>query len=527
MLISDTQLATYLIPFIQDQSHFNLQGRFAYQSDEDKKRILKNLFTFLPSNIKTINLAINSFDLEAITLIAEFLKVNKSITSIDLSNNKLNVAEFAIIAQALEINNTLTSINLSSNWVGEDGFFEIAKALKINKSLTSINLSKNGVGPKALKAIAKALEINDSLTSINLSHNWAGKAGIKAILESLLKNKAINWIDLSQQKIAQELWPEIVNFLHQHSLITFMDLQCYEASPKAEIKAALAKNKSFLAATIKKLSLTKPLSKAEILTLKSHYHDNLFTDNEFKKYANTLQNHLNTLELSNEPMTKALRGFNGASNEDSNFLSILATYLNIYEFANLALAFSIENPRLKLPNVEEKALPALFFSSTGLEESDVVVAYEIEKLIHSDTNFFAHSNLMLKCAETFLDTLKLVNNPSYENLYNLVVDANHLCGIYYGSNVYFMVIIAADALKKAAQGEYLEATKSAAVSVASLSASYFLMEYEVVSYVLPNFLTLFKVHSLIEQTHEFYQELQVATSSVAELDFVGETNFNL
>jgi hypothetical protein len=186
----------------------------------------------------------------------------------------------------------------------------------------------------------------------------------------------------------------------------------------------------------------------------------------------------------------------------------LASLNKLYHSLTLK-ALSEHSKYLALQDAASNFLPQSFFLDTNLEASRVIASYPLEdfNLDGGIKSIFKNQELLpgdffIKCAETIVDAIALAKSPSYENFRNIVVDANHLCAIYYGSEVYYFVVIAANILQQASQGNLWEATKLAATSTVFLSTSQFTMKYKLISDIAYGATTLFKVTNLIERAND-------------------------
>jgi Ran GTPase-activating protein (RanGAP) involved in mRNA processing and transport len=101
---------------------------------------------------------------------------------------------FKVIADALKINKTLTKLSLAGNNIHSNGAIMIAEGLKSNSTLKKLNLRYNTINPIGVIALAEALKYNNTLIILNLSYNYSGKDGRKAIAEALETNKTIQII---------------------------------------------------------------------------------------------------------------------------------------------------------------------------------------------------------------------------------------------------------------------------------------------------------------------------------------------
>ncbi|KAF9928709.1 hypothetical protein BGZ67_006820, partial [Mortierella alpina] len=95
-----------------------------------------------------------------------------------------SVVQCQELAVALKTNSILTTL-VFHNSIESDGMKVLAEALKINKTLTNLNLQGNAIGVNGERALAEALKINKTLTNLNLQDNSLGDNGGQALAEAL------------------------------------------------------------------------------------------------------------------------------------------------------------------------------------------------------------------------------------------------------------------------------------------------------------------------------------------------------
>jgi hypothetical protein len=478
-------------------------------TDELKK--IQLIFKALETNtsIKHLDLSVNSWNTETTNAIAIFLTINTSIEHLDLSANNIGLEEIELLVEALKINTSIRNLNLSDNDIGLEEIELLVKLLNINTSINDLNLQDNPMNEKAIKLLFKAFKKNTSINSIYLGDGFHFNEVINNELDSLLQtNKIITGAII----------------IGEYNNIK-------DGQPKT-----LTENKFFLKNAAEKLTTNAILDKDELLTLKSHAKNDdnwlkkhiFYNEKDLKNYPNTLQEYVNKLTFKNSPqIEKALHNFNPID-KAPGFLYFVAEYLGIQDIISLNQIF---HPKLYLLNkqfhsrtlkaINEHAnylsshndpinfLPQEFFLATHIEASNVITSYPLNFENGGQNSFFntisssflLPSQFSIQCAQTIVDSIEFAKSPSFENFRNLIIDANYLCGIYYGSNVYHFVVIAANAFEKALQGELIQATKDIATSAVIFSTSQFLMQYNVITNIAYGATTLFKINELIEKIH--------------------------
>ena len=76
-----------------------------------------------------------------------------------------------LLAESLRVNRSLVSLNLTANRIGREGGGELAKALTVNSTLEEIGLDFNEIGDSSALHLAKALRENTSLLSLKMLHS--------------------------------------------------------------------------------------------------------------------------------------------------------------------------------------------------------------------------------------------------------------------------------------------------------------------------------------------------------------------
>ncbi|CAF1592671.1 unnamed protein product, partial [Didymodactylos carnosus] len=107
-------------------------------------------------SVSDITLHNIGIDEEDALVLAEALKVNKTLTTLNLENNEISVRGGEALAEALKVNKTLTTLNLAGNQISDGGGEALAEALKMNKTLTTLDLARNQISVRGGEALAEA-----------------------------------------------------------------------------------------------------------------------------------------------------------------------------------------------------------------------------------------------------------------------------------------------------------------------------------------------------------------------------------
>eukprot|EP00808_Paulinella_micropora_P018556 g67841.t1 len=150
------------------------------------------------------------------------LRDNKT-TELNLKSGGLGPAEAAILAELLKVNKTLQTLDISWNSIGAQGAEHIAEALKVNNTVQTLNLYGNNIGPDGAKAIGKALEVNATLILIDLQSNLIGSAGAQHIAKALEVNNTVQTLYLGGNKIGPDGAKAIGKALENNTTLTKLD----------------------------------------------------------------------------------------------------------------------------------------------------------------------------------------------------------------------------------------------------------------------------------------------------------------
>eukprot|EP00913_Durusdinium_trenchii_P015961 g14999.t1 len=115
-----------------------------------------------------------------VQVLAEALRLNRSVSHIYLQNNTITDLGAKAIAQMLMQNTSIRSIVLRGNEIGDSGVEALAKALQQNRSIQVIVLQNNHIGDVGVEALAEAVRENDFILDIHLDGNPFGDAGCQA-----------------------------------------------------------------------------------------------------------------------------------------------------------------------------------------------------------------------------------------------------------------------------------------------------------------------------------------------------------
>ncbi|CAF1338566.1 unnamed protein product [Didymodactylos carnosus] len=150
----------------------------------------------------TLHLRSNQISARAGEALAEALKVNKTLITLNLESNPIFVRGGQALAEALKVNKTLSTLNLTVNEISDGGGEALAEALKVNKTLTTLHLQSNQISVRGGQALAEALKVNKTLTTLDLQSNQISDGGGEALAEALKVNKTLTTLNLRSNQIS-------------------------------------------------------------------------------------------------------------------------------------------------------------------------------------------------------------------------------------------------------------------------------------------------------------------------------------
>jgi len=210
----------------------------------EKENFLK---TFL-INTTLIELDISYMEIEKVfgisKVIAEALKINKTLTKLSLNGNRLYDDQVCAIAEALKHNSTLKTLNLSNTYIQAEGTKSIGKTLEINKTLTKLSYAGNRCYKEGAKAIAKALKHNSTLITLDLSDSSIDTYGVIPIAEALKTNTTLTRLDFHSHYSGDTGAKAIAEAVKINTTLTLLDFRSHTISVDGEkaIREALETN---------------------------------------------------------------------------------------------------------------------------------------------------------------------------------------------------------------------------------------------------------------------------------------------
>ena len=202
--------------FVLKLRHINL-SRFAFGNAQT---VLLAEAVKVNKTLTHLNLSQSAISDIGVKSVAEAIKVSKTLTSLDLSFNRIGDAGATSIAQAIKVNKTLTHLNLTHSGISDAGATSVAEAIKVNKTLSSLNLSFNGIGDAGTASIAEALKVNKTLTDLHLLHSGISDAGATSVAEAIKVNKTLTSLVLSFDRISDASVTSITEAIKVNKTLT-------------------------------------------------------------------------------------------------------------------------------------------------------------------------------------------------------------------------------------------------------------------------------------------------------------------
>mmetsp|Transcript_33638 Transcript_33638/g.106819 ORF Transcript_33638/g.106819 Transcript_33638/m.106819 type:complete len:438 (+) Transcript_33638:103-1416(+) len=176
----------------------------------------------------TLSLAYASISDEGITEVAKFIRDNAFIKYLDLRGNNIQAKGAMILANGIKINRSLRSLNLKWNSIGRDpsGVQALCDVLKFNLTIGHVDLRNNRINNVGAKCIGEMLTANTTITHLDLSWNDLGVDGGVALLDGLKHNSTLIDCQLSGSKVGEETLHEVAFLLRRNR-----SAAAYKASP--------------------------------------------------------------------------------------------------------------------------------------------------------------------------------------------------------------------------------------------------------------------------------------------------------
>uniref|UniRef100_A0A7S4BRV7 CHAT domain-containing protein n=1 Tax=Chrysotila carterae TaxID=13221 RepID=A0A7S4BRV7_CHRCT len=152
----------------------------------------------------TLDLSDKGVGPDDVAVLAEALKVNKSLKSLDLAYNKLGADAMAALWEALKVNTSITNLVVIGNNFGPGGIAALGEVLEVNPNLTTLNIAKNSLGPEGMASLKEALMVNTSVTNLNVADNSLGTEGMVDLGEALKVNTSVTDLNVADNSLGPD-----------------------------------------------------------------------------------------------------------------------------------------------------------------------------------------------------------------------------------------------------------------------------------------------------------------------------------
>jgi Ran GTPase-activating protein (RanGAP) involved in mRNA processing and transport len=125
------------------------------------------------------------------------LSTLSSLTELSMEGCGVREKGARVIADALKVNRTLEVFNISNNKIGDAGVAALADALAVHSSLKRFDAYGGcGIGALGSSAIADALQTISSLERLSMNGDEIGDAGTMALADALATTTSLTHLDL-------------------------------------------------------------------------------------------------------------------------------------------------------------------------------------------------------------------------------------------------------------------------------------------------------------------------------------------
>jgi len=186
------------------------------------------------SNLKSLVLDRNDIKIEgAVSLVADFIASNTSLTVLSLANNTMGDANAELLYKAMRNNTSLQELSLGQNRITLPKLlFESKRACE---HLTHLDLSARKYGypysnkekirtTPSVKLIASYLTRNPALIELNLSGNSITSSAVRALTSSLANNISLQHLNLSRNSLTDKCIPSFDVALKKNTTLLSLDL---------------------------------------------------------------------------------------------------------------------------------------------------------------------------------------------------------------------------------------------------------------------------------------------------------------
>ena len=162
---------------------------------------LKEILKMTRGELKLNGSSLNADD---ISVLAQGLEGNTSVTGLNLNNNNIRIEGANALAPILSRNYEITSLDIGTNHIKLERDSPIVNSLKNYFNINTLNLENNTLGPEGARILADILANNHSITTLNLDQNFIGLEGLEPLVDALLRNNTVKVLNLTRNFSEQE-----------------------------------------------------------------------------------------------------------------------------------------------------------------------------------------------------------------------------------------------------------------------------------------------------------------------------------
>ena len=146
-------------------------------------------------SMKILSLSYTYFGAEGLHSLPSTLAMSSTIEKLDFQwNDAFGTAGARLVADALKVSRSIKRINLGCCKIGDEGAIVVAAAISACPTLTELSLRYNGISDRGATALANALG-GSHLISLDLRRNVIGWEGVGLLQEHARLGLAINLDD--------------------------------------------------------------------------------------------------------------------------------------------------------------------------------------------------------------------------------------------------------------------------------------------------------------------------------------------
>ena len=160
--------------------------------------------------------------------IAEMLQRNSTLTKLLLPSNEVTDKSACPLAEVLKSNSTLKTLSLSNNDIKNEGAMQLAGMLRVNSTLTSLDLFCNYVKNKGAMQLADVLTVNSTLRFLSVAYSVIKPAGISAFAAALKINSTLRTLHLHKNLPDDESMDQVLAALQNNGSLTQLTLSTYQ-----------------------------------------------------------------------------------------------------------------------------------------------------------------------------------------------------------------------------------------------------------------------------------------------------------